>query len=336
MASTSIATIFLDRDLLIKRYTPQAVELFHLRLADLGRPIHDLRQTLEYPELIADAEQVLRTLVPVERQVRDEHHFYQTRIQPYRTLEDHIAGVVLTCVDVTEEKGAADARAADLAATTRLSHVAEHLIQEGDITGLLDAILDTAIAITHADAGTIHLLDEEPHTLRMLPQRGFPAHVVEHFSAVDATSGSPCARALEERRRVVLDFDVDEGASDSDRWHREEAGFSTGQSTPLIARNGRVLGMLSTHWKSYHRPGEREMRFFDLLARQAADAIERKQSDDLLREQMEELQRFNAAAVGRETRMIELKKEINDLLVRMGAPPRYSPPVDEETGNPPT
>lgn len=77
------------------------------------------------------------------------------------------------------------------------------------------------------------------------------------------------------------------------------------------------------------------MRFFDLLARQAADAIERKQSDDLLHEQMEELQRFNAAAVGRETRMIELKKEINDVLARLGELPRYSPPDDVEKVNPP-
>ena len=77
------------------------------------------------------------------------------------------------------------------------------------------------------------------------------------------------------------------------------------------------------------------MRFFDLLARLAADAIERKQSDDLLREQMDELHRFNDAVVGRETRMIELKKEINDLLVRLGESPRYSPPNEEEKANPP-
>lgn len=337
MASTSIATIFLDRGLAIKRYTPSAVELFHLRPADVGRPLQDLRQVLEYPELIADAEQVLRTLVPVERQVRGESHFYQARLQPYRTLEDHIAGVVLTCVDVTEQREATDARAADHAATTLLSQVAEELIQEGDVAGLLGTILDAAIAIMGADAGTIQLLDDKVHVLRMLAQRGFPPPVAEHFAEVDPAPGSPCGQALAERQRVIVDFDT--GAPDpdeSDRWHREEGGVSTGQSTPLVARNGRVMGMLSTHWKSHHRPSERELRFFDLLARQAADAIERKQSEDVLREQMEELQRFNAAAIGRETRMIELKKEINDLLARLGEPPRYSPPPDdEESANPP-
>jgi two-component system, chemotaxis family, CheB/CheR fusion protein len=331
MASTSIATIFLDRELTIKRYTPKAVELFNLRPGDIGRPLHDLRQILEYPELISDAKQVLLTLVPVDRQVRDASHFYQARLQPYRTLEDHIAGVVLTCVDVTEEKEVSDARAADLATTTLLSQVAEQLIQEGDVASLLNTILDAGMSIMHADAGAIQLLDEEARVLRLLAHRGFPQHVVDHFAEVDASSGSPCGKALEERRRSVLDFEA--GAPDpgeSKRWHREEAGVLTGQSTPLIALNGRVLGMLSTHWKSRHRPGERELRFLDLLARQAADAIERKQSDELLREQMEELQRFNDAAVGREMRMIELKKEINELLARLGEPPRYSPPETEE------
>ena len=104
----------------------------------------------------------------------------------------------------------------------------------------------------------------------------------------------------------------------------------SGQSTPLVARRGDILGMISTHWQRQHRPTERELRFFDLLARQAADAIERRQSNDLLRDQMDELQRFNAAAVGRESRMIALKREINDLLARLGQPPRYAPPEAEE------
>ena len=69
MASTSIATIFLDRDLTITRYTPSAVELFHLIPGDVGRPLAHLKHDLEYPELLADAEQVLRTLVPIEREV---------------------------------------------------------------------------------------------------------------------------------------------------------------------------------------------------------------------------------------------------------------------------
>jgi two-component system CheB/CheR fusion protein len=329
MASTSIATIFLDRDLGIKRYTPSAVELFHLRPGDVGRPLQDLRQLAEYADLIHDAEEVLRNLVPIERQVRDEGRWFQTRLQPYRTLEDHIAGVVLTCVDVTEQREATDTLAHDFEATTRLSEVGEQLIVDGDAQVLLDTILEAAIAITRADAGTVQLLDPEAQVLRMLAQRGIPVAVAEHFSEVDASSASPCGKALETGRREFAHFDT--GAPDpsgSDRWHREEAGLLSGQSTPLIARSGRILGMISTHWKRQYEPGDREMRFFDLLVRQAADAIERKLADDLLRTQMEELQRFNAVAVGRETRMIELKEEVNALLARLGESLRYHPPAE--------
>ncbi len=333
MASTSIATIFLDRDLAIKRYTPSTVELFNLRPGDLGRPLQELRQLLEYPELIGDAGEVLRTLVPVERQVHDDRRWFQTRLQPYRTLEDQIAGVVLTCVDVTEQREATDLLERDLQAMTRLSTVGEQLIAEGDVKDLFVTILEAAIAISGADAGTMQILDEEAKVLRMAAQRGLPPHVAAHFAAVDVSSGSPCGEALETRRRVVTHFDT--GAADpseADRWHREEAGLRSAQSTPLVVRSGRILGMLSTHWKKHHEPGERELHFLDVLVRLTADALERKQSDNLLHAQMEELQRFNAVAVGRENRMIELKKEINELAQRLGEPRRYPLEFEQEPG----
>lgn len=324
MASTAIATIFLDRELAITRYTPSAVDLFHLIPGDVGRPLAHLKHRLDYPALISDAEQVLRTLVPVEREVRDEERWFLARLQPYRTLEDHIAGVVLTFVDITERREATQMLACELDAMTRLSAVSAQLIVEGDVQNLLDAILGAAVAIMRADAGTVQLYEEELRMLHLVAHRGIPPHVVAHFGDVDAASMSPCGQALLSGRRVIADFDSAEpDPTGSDRWHREEAGLVTAQSTPLVARSGRVLGMITTHWKRHFRPIERELRFFDLLARQATDALERKQADDLLHEQMDELQRFNDAAVGREIRMIELKKEVNELLSRLDLPPRY-------------
>jgi two-component system CheB/CheR fusion protein len=104
MASTDIATILLDRELRIMRYTPSAVDLFNVIDTDVGRPLTDLRHRLDYPELSEDAGRVLATLVPSEREVRAENDWYIARIRPYRTLDDHIAGLVLTCVDVTRSK----------------------------------------------------------------------------------------------------------------------------------------------------------------------------------------------------------------------------------------
>jgi len=124
MAATSIVTIFLNRDLEITRYTPNSIELFHLIPSDLGRPLAHLKPRVDYPDLIADAEQVLRSLVPVEHEVGAEDRWFLARLQPYRTLEDHIAGVVLTFVDITERKEAHEAMRKHLDELTRFSNLA--------------------------------------------------------------------------------------------------------------------------------------------------------------------------------------------------------------------
>ncbi|MGH6647946.1 CheR family methyltransferase [Aquabacterium sp.] len=105
MGATAIATIFLDRQLRITRYTPPAVALFNLIPSDIGRPLTDLTTQLDYAQLGADETAVLEQLVPVEREVsQSDGTYFLARLLPYRTIEDHIAGVVLTFVDITERK----------------------------------------------------------------------------------------------------------------------------------------------------------------------------------------------------------------------------------------
>lgn len=103
MGATKIATVFLDRELKIMRFTPPAVDLFRLIPTDVGRPLGDLQHRLEYHSLITDAARVLQQLVPIERKVGETGgRFFLVRLLPYRTTDDRIAGVVLTFVDVTE------------------------------------------------------------------------------------------------------------------------------------------------------------------------------------------------------------------------------------------
>jgi two-component system CheB/CheR fusion protein len=110
MGATAIATIFLDRELRIMRFTPPAVQLFSLIATDVGRPLGDLQHRLAYPELLNDASTVLKRLVPIEREVLEQGgRYFLARLLPYRTTEDHIAGVVLTFVDITERQLAKDA-----------------------------------------------------------------------------------------------------------------------------------------------------------------------------------------------------------------------------------
>jgi two-component system CheB/CheR fusion protein len=103
--STDIATLFLDHDLKVRRFTSETLKVTKLIASDIGRPITDIASDLFYPELPEDVQEVLRTLVPVEKEVktRDES-WYLARILPYRTLDDHIDGVVITFSDITKAK----------------------------------------------------------------------------------------------------------------------------------------------------------------------------------------------------------------------------------------
>lgn len=105
MNSTQVATIFLDLDLLVRRFTPAVVGLFNLRAVDIGRPISDITQSLRFQEMEADLHSVLDTLTVLERQVAsNDGRWLIMRIMPYRTLDGRIDGVVVTFSDVTPLK----------------------------------------------------------------------------------------------------------------------------------------------------------------------------------------------------------------------------------------
>lgn len=105
MGATAIATIFLDREMRVMRFTQSAAPIFNLIPSDLGRPLSHLQYRVDYPEMAADAERVLEKLLPVEREVTSPDGIcYLARMLPYRSQEDRIAGVVLTFVDITERQ----------------------------------------------------------------------------------------------------------------------------------------------------------------------------------------------------------------------------------------
>jgi two-component system CheB/CheR fusion protein len=107
MGVTEIALLFLDRELRIQHYTSGMKEIFNLMESDKGRPINHLTSKLAYTQIVADAEQVLRDLIPVEREVPSgEGQWFLVRLRPYRTTDDRIDGVVIGIVDITAIKKA--------------------------------------------------------------------------------------------------------------------------------------------------------------------------------------------------------------------------------------
>jgi two-component system, chemotaxis family, CheB/CheR fusion protein len=105
MASTQVGTIFLDMSLEIQRFTPAATEVINLIQTDVGRPLAHIVSKLDYDSIEQDARKVLKTLVPKTVEVKTkEDRWYLMRLQPYRTTDNRIDGVVLTFSEITQQK----------------------------------------------------------------------------------------------------------------------------------------------------------------------------------------------------------------------------------------
>ena len=103
--STDIATIFLDNDLNVRRFTTQAAKITKLIPGDIGRPISDIATSLLYPGLTDDAREVLKKLVYMEKEIAaGDGRWFKGRIMPYRTQANIIDGVVITFSDITAAK----------------------------------------------------------------------------------------------------------------------------------------------------------------------------------------------------------------------------------------
>ena len=103
--STDIATLFVDKELNIRRFTNQLTNIIKLRPIDIGRPFTEMVSDLQYPEIANNATEVLRTLIFNETGIStNDGRWFTVRIMPYRTLDDKIDGLVITFIDITVAK----------------------------------------------------------------------------------------------------------------------------------------------------------------------------------------------------------------------------------------
>ncbi len=105
IGATEIATLYLDHEMRIQRFTAGVSEIFNVLSMDRGRRISDLIHKMDYSQFMADAEQVPRKRVPMERErMRMGGKWFLMQLRPYRTVEDHIEGVVITFIDISDLK----------------------------------------------------------------------------------------------------------------------------------------------------------------------------------------------------------------------------------------
>ncbi|HEY2190597.1 MAG TPA: chemotaxis protein CheB [Caldimonas sp.] len=261
MAATAIATLFLDRSLGISLFTPSAVELFNLIPADVGRPISNLANRLDYPQLGDDARTVLEKLVPIEREVRFEERWLLARLRPYRGGDDRITGVVLTFVDISERRRVIEAlRESEALFRTIVTQAAAGVVHTGldgritlanarfgRITGRVpeELVGTSVLAIVHPDDR-----DKNAEAFRRLAADGTPFELEKRYLRGDGSIvwvGSSVTPVLDAAGKpsgaiaVVLDI--------GDRRRAEQAGRESEERLRLIVENSREYAIVTLDLK---------------------------------------------------------------------------------------
>ncbi len=211
---------------------------------------------------------------------------------PDEDASGNVRGWVASIIDVTEKRQAEARIASDLGAMALLRDVGEQcLVPRATVEECLYKILDAAITLAGADKGNLQLLDTTTGTLRIVAQRGFNAPFLTFFASV-REDDSACGKALKASSRVIVDDVLTSEAfvEKSSQKVLLDEGVLAVTSTPLVSSEGNVVGMVSTHFGKRHFPNERELHFLDLLARQAADYLERRQAQETEKLLMREVQ----------------------------------------------
>jgi PAS domain S-box-containing protein len=214
---------------------------------------------------------------------------------PVKDESGSITGAVVAIRDITAQikaqnllRDSEKQLALDLEAAKLLQDVSTKLIQANNIDALFDQILETAMMLLRSDYACFQLFIPErgpEGELYLLRHRGFNESDVKAWEWVTPRSRSSCGMALNTRQRVVfpdvLQCDYMAGSIYLDTYLK--IGIRAVQTTPLLSRDGTLIGMFSTYWRKPHELTESEIRNLDVLARQAADLIERAQTEQALR-----------------------------------------------------
>ena len=210
----------------------------------------------------------------------------------------------------------------DVADIDLLHGISTELIGERDRVELYGKIVDAAVSIARSQFGTMQLLcppgDASGHggELQLLASRGLSPDSVRFWQWVSpATAYSSCTMALRLGHRAIIpDFEEWEDiAGTEDLMAFRRAGIRSAQTTPLLSRSGDLLGMISTHWSEPHQPSVRDLRLLDILARQAADLLERAIADEALRAREQELERICVALRESQERQRQAETELRGL-----------------------
>lgn len=266
---------------------PQPVCVENIDDADVAQALKDAVKAegiraLAFIPLIAQGGVVGKFMIYYER----PHAFGKDELDLAVAIARQI-GFGVERVRAQEARDIAEARLeAELADTRLLQSISAELIEQDRAEDIYEKVLDAAMQIMRAEKASMQVLDENHDALRLFAFRGFDADFGEVFKWVHPDTRTACSVARRLGRRVVVpDVEAcDFIAGTTSLAAHQKAGVRAVQSTPLVTRTGKLVGMISTHWRNPHEPSDRDLRMMDILARQATDLIESKQAQTAMQQ----------------------------------------------------
>ena len=241
-------------------------------------------------------------MIPAEDHRAGQPRLEATRMNGPPTMKDQQQAQPLRTKAVEPRPAEADEPqsgllAAEVRALSRLNEASSRLWHVSDLREGLQEILAAAVALLGSDKAIAQLLGDNGR-LRLVAQHGFDQAFLDFLRDVGPDDCPTCVRALQTGQRVIIE-DVDVGELYAPlRAAAKAAGYRSVQSTPILSRDGRRLGVLSTYHRVPHRPNDHALRLLDLHVQQAADFIDRCRAEQRLRESEQRLRALSDIAPG--------------------------------------
>jgi two-component system CheB/CheR fusion protein len=301
MNSTQIGTIFLDRNLNVKLFTPRARDIFNLIPADVGRPLSDITSKLEDSSVLAEAATVLYTLQTIERELRttDDRGFLM-QVVPYRTTDDRINGLVILFYDITERHRAEQALRINDERMRGLKEAFQATAGSAPLEDSLNRIARIVVEETAGDARTAFYI-ADPEGVRMHPVWGAGSMPESYLQQMDGfligEDSLACGLAVPTGHPVVTPDVFKEPRWEP--WLRtaEEYDFRGCWSFPVKTRDNKAVGTFAMYFREPREATPSDLALADIVTQAAAviisnhiEARERARAEERLRESEERLQ----------------------------------------------
>ncbi|WP_265562181.1 chemotaxis protein CheB [Sphingomicrobium arenosum] len=247
LTSARLPVLFLDPKFRISNFTPSIHSVVELRDADINRPISELAMKVEDETLLEDAEAVLSDLVPIEKEIiSNEGKTFLRRIQPYRTSDQRIGGVVLTFTDISDQAETARRLSQREKQSAILADLASDALNQADVTDYLNSSCQKLAEGMECQFAKVLRLAPDGGEFELVAGTGWKAGQIG-TAKIPADRHSQAGFTLMEQEPVLVrDVESEQrfGPPEFLKEHKVRSGIST-----LLRVDGRLWGILSVHSK---------------------------------------------------------------------------------------